>query len=146
MNDLDPVWMARARREIGVKEVVGPGDHPRIQQYLAATKIAPRLQRDETPWCSAFVCWVMEETGISSTRSAAARSWLKWGEAIKVPRVGCITVFNRQSADNPNAAHVAFYVGEQDGKILVLGGNQANRVCIREYDKDRLLGYRWPSI
>ncbi len=146
-DDLEPDWLLRARREIGIKEKVGPADHPRILQYFAETKIAPAMHHDSVPWCSAFACWVMEQSGIRSTRSAAARSWLTWGKPLDKPQKGCIVVFERKSADNPNAAHVAFYVGEaEDGSILVLGGNQANQVCIRPYAKDRLIGYRWPML
>lgn len=142
--DEEPIWMARARREIGVKERPGKAENTRILEYHAATRL--QAKADEVPWCSAFVCWVMEGTDIASTRSAAARSWLTWGRGLTKPQLGCVVVFSRASADNPNAAHVAFYAGEQDGKILALGGNQANSVCIRAYDADRVRAYRWPDV
>lgn len=145
LDDLEPVWMMRARREIGVKEKRGPADHPRILEYHAATRL--HAKADEVPWCSAFCCFVMEGCDIASTRSAAARSWLSWGKELKEPRVGAIVVFTRESADNPNSAHVAFYAGEDEqGRVLALGGNQANQVCIRPYDKSRVLAYRWPDL
>jgi uncharacterized protein (TIGR02594 family) len=144
VSDEEPLWMPRARREIGIKEIPGPGDHPRVLEYHAATKL--HAKADEVPWCSAFVCWVFEGIDIASTRSAAARSWLKWGKPLDKPQIGCVVVFSRTSPDNPNAAHVAFYAGERDGKVLALGGNQRNSVCIRPYDADRVLGYRWPDL
>jgi len=145
IDDLEPVWMLRARREIGVKEIAGVKHHPRILEYQDATRFIEGA--DEVPWCSAYACWVMEGSDIASTRSAAARSWLKWGKALAEPRKGCIVVLDRHSDTNPNAAHVAFYVGTgADGKLLLLGGNQRNKVCVQPYDADRVLAYRWPDL
>jgi len=147
MNDLtEPNWMLAARREIGVKELKGHADHPRIVEYLQHTRIIPAMQHDETPWCSAFVCFVMEQSGLSSTRSAAARSWLTWGVELKEPLPGCIAVLTREG--HPGSGHVGFYVGMSKPpyeSVLLLGGNQANQVCVRSYDKSRVLSYRWPS-
>lgn len=141
---MDPIWMARARREIGVKERPGQKHNSRILEYHNATRL--HAAEDEVPWCSAFVCWVMEGSDIASTRSAAARSWLTWGEKLDAPRPGCVVVLSRQSTDNPKSAHVGFYVGDDGDSIRVLGGNQANQVCVRPYAKDRVLGYRWPLV
>jgi hypothetical protein len=41
--------------------------------------------------------------------------------------------------------HVTFYVGEENGKLKLLGGNQEDQVKISYYDKSRLLSYRWPK-
>lgn len=141
----DTVWMARARREIGIKERVGHKHNPRILEYHSATRL--HADEDEVPWCSSFVCWVMEGSDIASTRSAAARSWLAWGTDLAEPRYGCIVVLERKMMANPNAAHVGFYVGpgDTDGSIQVLGGNQANQVCIRLYERSKVLAYRWPE-
>lgn len=143
-DELDPVWMARARREIGVKERPGAEHHPRILEYQEATKLLEGA--DEVPWCSAFVCWVMEQTGIRSTRSAAARSWLKWGKPLDNPLPGCVVVLSRKSADNPKSGHVGLYVRTDGHDVIVLGGNQGNQVCVRPYAESRVLGYRWPDV
>lgn len=144
--DDDPPWLAIAKREIGVKEIAGPGDHPRIVEYLAATRITPALHRDETPWCAAFVTWVLESAGIASTRSAAARSYLTWGQELAEPKRGCIAVLTRPGADHAGAGHVGFYVGSSDEDVLLLGGNQMNAVCMRLYARERVLSYRWPEL
>lgn len=146
LDDMEPIWMLRARREIGVKEMPGLKDHPRIVEYLAATRIGPRFHHDETPWCAAFVSWVLEGSGINSTKSAAARSYLKWGQELSTPRRGAVVVFSRPTADNPGSGHVAFYVGEEDGNVLALGGNQRNAVSVWPYPKSRVLSYRWPDM
>lgn len=143
-DEFDAVWMPRARREIGVKEAPGAADHPRVLEYLRTCRLVPALQHDETAWCSAYVCWVMEGSDIKSTRSAAARSWLTWGEELKAPQPGAIAVLTREG--HPGSGHVGFYVGEVGDKVLILGGNQRNQVCVQAYPKSRVLSYRWPVL
>jgi uncharacterized protein (TIGR02594 family) len=139
--DKEPAWLAIARRELGVHETPGPGSTSRINDYLAVAHAAPN---DETPWCSAFACWAMQGAGLEQPHRLAARSWLKWGTAIAEPRLGCVVVLWR---DDPSSAHghVAFFVREDAANVYLLGGNQANSVCVRAYPKRRVLGYRWPS-
>ena len=40
---------------------------------------------------------------------------------------------------------LGFVAGVDDsGRLMVLGGNQGNRVSIAPFDKARVIGYRWP--
>lgn len=133
-----PEWFKIAEKEIGVKEVAN-GDHPRIIEYHMTTSL--KATNDSIPWCSSFVSFCLERAGVVSTRSAWARSYLNWGVALDNPRMGCIVVFKR----GIDSGHVAFFVSEDQDSVLVLGGNQSNSVCIAEYSKDSLLGYRWPK-
>ncbi len=134
-------WYEIAEREIGVKEVVGSGDNPRIVEYLRSTTLdAPSASNDETPWCSAFTNWCVESSGYAGTDSAWARSWLHWGQKTTSPRVGSIVVFTRGA----NSGHVAFFVSRTATQIKVLGGNQSDSVCIQNYPASRLLGFRDP--
>ncbi len=136
-----PSWYAVARGEIGIKEIPGAGDHPRIVEYHKTTSLPANLQnQDETAWCSSFVNWCVERAGFEGTDSARARSWLNWGARLREPSEGCIVVFSRGS--NPASGHVGFYVGDAGSHIRVLGGNQSNAVTISRYRKSRLLGYR----
>jgi hypothetical protein len=41
---------------------------------------------------------------------------------------------------------VGFYVRTEGERVLVLGGNQANQVCVRPYATSRVLAYRWPDV
>lgn len=137
-------WMPIALAEAGVKEFPGSGDNPRVVEYLRSTNLgAPHSSNDETAWCSGFVNWCMERAGFEGTDSAAARSWLNWGEKLDTPRRGCVVVFSRP----PNSwnGHVAFYIGETPTHIKVFGGNQSDAVNISKYAKNRLLGYRLPG-
>lgn len=141
MEDRFP-WMPIARAEIGIKELPGPQDNPRILEYLSSTTLAgPSRDNDETPWCSAFANWCLERAGYEGTDSAWARSWLTWGVALPVPVEGAVTVFDRGGA----GGHVAFFIGETPSGIRVLGGNQRNQVTISEYPRSRLLGCRLPG-
>lgn len=143
VDDSEAPWFAIAMREMetGVDEVVGPEHNPRIVEYHQSTSL--KATDDETPWCSSFVNWCMEQAGEEKTNSAMARSWLKWGKELSKPRKGCVTVFSRGII--PTAGHVGFYVDETTGRILLLGGNQSNQININSYPKSSLLGYRWPS-
>lgn len=138
-----PDWYVLARQEMeaGVEEISGEQDNPRIVEYHQCTSL--KATDDETAWCSSFVNWCMTRSGIAGTNSAAARSWLNWGQALDSPKEGCVTIFSR--GNKPWQGHVALYTGETSGHILVLGGNQGNEVNISSYRKSRLLGYRWPK-
>lgn len=141
----EPRWMPLARGEICTREVaLGSGSNPRIVEYHQATSL--RAKDDRTPWCAAFVSWVLEQAGIRSPRSAWAKSYLDWGMALDHPRTGAITVFQRGSGppSSKGSGHVGFFVEDRDTNIGLLGGNQGNHVNIKSYGKSRLLAYRWP--
>ncbi len=139
-------WFEKAIEEYNkhIKEVEGSGDNPRIVEYLQSTDLGGAAARnDETPWCSAFVNWCVEQSGNKGTDSAWARSWLEWGKELNVPIKGCIVVFKRPPS--PSSGHVAFFVSQTDTHIKTLGGNQGNSVSIAEYSLDRVISYRIPK-
>lgn len=136
-------WMTAANRWLGLKEIGGSKHHPQILSWWEATKQSYR--DDETPWCAAFVGGVLEECGIQSTRSAAARSYEKYGEAVTMPTYGAIAVFWRGSKTGWQG-HVTFLVGTtKAGDLLCLGGNQSDAVTVAKFDRARLLGFRFPK-
>jgi uncharacterized protein (TIGR02594 family) len=135
--DNDIPWMSIAKKERGVKEKRG-GENPRIIEYHAATSL--KATEDEVAWCSAFVTWCLEQAKCKSTKSAWARSYLNYGEVLKQPKYGCILIFSR----GKDSGHVGFYMGEDETKYYVLGGNQGDEVNVSLYAKDNLLGCRWP--
>ncbi len=140
-----PKWYRLARREMadGVVEFGDPGEHnPRILDYHAT--VAGGFLENEVPWCSSFINWCMEQSGIAGTDSAVARSWERWGRKIDAPKVGAVAVFWRESKSS-GLGHVGFYASETSTKVAVLGGNQGNRVSVDNYPKARLLSYRWPN-
>ena len=135
----DMFWYAIAKTQLGVTEIAGSKHNQRIVEYHSFTTL--KATDDETPWCSSFVSWCLEHAEIKSTKNAWARSYLEWGKKIEKPVEGCVVIFSRGSS----SGHVAFYVGETLTTVKCLGGNQGNTVCIDEYPKWRVLGYRLPK-
>jgi uncharacterized protein (TIGR02594 family) len=112
-----------------------------LAKFLAKGGI--NIDPSKTAWCAAFVNATLQENGLSGTGALNARSFLNWGSEVKTPKLGDVVVFSRGS--DPNAGHVGFFKGfDENGDILVLGGNQSDSVNIQSYSKDRLLGFRRP--
>jgi uncharacterized protein (TIGR02594 family) len=131
-------WHEIARKEVGVKEFVGIADNPRVVEYHSTTTL--RATDDEVPWCSSFVNWVMAKAGYPITKSAAARSWLKYGKQISEPVPGCIVVMNRNGG-----GHVGFYESTQYGNVRILGGNQDDAVNVKPFRPNRIIAYVLPA-
>lgn len=142
-------WFLHAQtfERAGIMEIPGKEAHPTIVSFfnyttLKTTKLA---LSDETPWCAAFVCAMLEQCGVPSTKSAGARSYLRWGVRLEHPRIGCVVVSERKDPNNKAAAHVAFYAGHiNDKHYASLGGNQSNRVCTKSKPYSEVLAYCWP--
>lgn len=134
-------WITKARTYLGLTEVSGSSHAPQILEFWRLCELP--FKDDETPWCAGFVGACLEQSGIRSTRSGLAASYLKWGVPLSEPRIGAVLVFNRSAG----SGHVGFCVGEQGDKLLVLGGNQANAVNIKAFPKSQLKpgGIRWPD-
>lgn len=139
VNDLS--WYDIAVAEIGVKEIRGSSDTPRIVEYHSATTL--KAKDDETPWCAAFVSWVLLKAGYKTLKTAWARDYATYGIKLDQPKKGCIIVFERNGKGGDS--HVTFYTGKDDGrKHLCVGGNQGDKVCIDGYSKSDVIAYRWP--
>lgn len=120
-----PRWLEVARGELGTTEIRGGRDNPRVVEYHQATSL--KAKDDETSWCSSFVNWSMQQAGVAGTNSAAARSWLHWGQAVPRDsahvRPGDVIVFPR--GNNPAQGHVAIVQDVMpNGQVRVVGGNQ----------------------
>ncbi len=149
-------WVDVAMKEVGVAEVPGREHNPRILEYHAATSL--RATADEVPWCSAFLNWVFACVGIQGTGSAAAASWIFWGEALERPKFGAVVVLGRAGLApaaytglTPDAkgfppAHVGILIRDEGEWIAVLGGNQGDRVKVSKFPKSRVIGYRFPKL
>lgn len=141
-------WMAIAMQEIGQREIVGAQHNPRIVEYHATTTL--RATTDETAWCSSFVNWCLKQVNVTGTNSAAAASWLNWGQ-VAGAQGGAITVIHNTKAAGSSLTvsgnHVGFLVQETGTHFLLLGGNQSNQVKISSFPKSSWLlkGFRWPK-
>lgn len=142
MSWAGPPWLVIAQKEIGVQEVIGSGNNPRILEYHAATDL--KAVTDRTPWCGSFLAWCVKGGGGKVPMGAAgARSWLKLKNKLAKPELGCVVILRRGYGSA--SGHVGFYVGDDVGHIKLLSGNYMNMVCVASFPKSRVLGYRWPQ-
>jgi len=102
-------------------------------------------------WCSIFVNWVVKKAGLRGTGSAAARSWLDWGVALRHPKPGAIAILSdgnytvRGYEGNP-WFHVAIVTAGAATSLEVVGGNQPD-VCRKHFGPPKLVEarFRWPA-
>lgn len=135
-----PQWVVNAAHDLGISEIHGDRDNPRIREFHSRTELGP--QHDEVPWCASAVCSWLEEAGLRSTDSASARSYLQYGERLMLLKLGAICVFRRGT--NPSQGHVGFCLLDDTDSILLLGGNQGNKVSAHVVGKHTFLEARWP--
>lgn len=138
---INPTWMPLAERELGVLEMSGSANNDRILEYHSKTKLG--AEHDEVPWCSSFVCFILDAAGFYTTESALARSWVDWGIP-RLPTYGSVLVFRR--GNHEWQGHVGFYVYQDRGHYYVLGGNQKDSVSVLPYPKKNLIASVWPRI
>lgn len=145
LPDGAPVWMQTARSLIGTDEKIRGRNNPVVVAMYAKVGHA-EVKNTSVPWCAAFVGAMLEEQGFTSTRSLLARSYLKWGIELPAPRPGCVVVLRRpvNGADDGFSGHVGFFLSETPTTVTLLGGNQADSVCVRTFNRKFVLGYRWP--
>ena len=147
-----------AEHYLGVGELPGDQDHPLIRWWLAES--GGGLQaHDEIPWCSAFCAAQARLARLPiPEHPLRARSWLTVGKPIELgwAAVGWdVVILMRGGGGQPGpdvldaAGHVGFFAGwgepltkDATSSILVLGGNQSNRVTTERYPISRLLGVR----
>ena len=126
--------------EIGVQELTGNNDGPRVEEYLAVTGLGSGFY-----WCAAFPSWVFTECGIKNPKSAWSPDWFpphrviyfRGGKNNQVPQ--CSDVFGFYFASKARIAHMGFmgYWGEStaitvEGNSNALGSSNGNAV-VRKY-------------
>jgi len=125
------------------KELSGPESNERI---LACYKAVDGLGNPEMwddskiAWCSCYVNKKIQDAGGRGTRSAAARSWLRWGKEIKTPHEGCVVILKRGKSEWQG--HVGFLSKIDYKYVWILGGNQHNEVNITRFLRTDILGFR----
>lgn len=131
----EPAWIAWARKQIGQREVPGPGNNPVIQAWYHLTTLPEYLWTDSTAWCAVFVNAALMLNNIATPRSARAYDWLEFGLATDSPRKGDLVIFN--------FSHIGFYMGSAGpGRLYCMGGNQSDEVNITSYSEKSVRAYR----
>ena len=137
----DLPWIVEGRQYVGIAEIPGKQHNPTIQNWLRTLKAW--WSDDETPWCGTFVAYCCRVAGRDVPKDwFRAWAWAEAGERLTAPAYGCIAVFNRAGG-----GHVGFVIGrDRAGNLMILGGNQGNKVSIAKFSKDRVVAYIWPSV
>lgn len=135
-----PRHIRKAETMIGM---TAANDRARLRQYFA-DKLSDPIDPVRIPWCAAWVNAVLADAGYATTNSLLARSFLKYGRAVKNPKKGDIVVL-RRGRENWTG-HVGFFIERVvingTAYIAVLGGNQDRAVSVAFYPESRVLSYR----
>lgn len=137
-----PPWAMWGLGEMAVFEAEGSKDHPRIVWYHSFTSAG--AAPDSVAWCSSYVNAGMQTCGYPGTRNKTASSWLRYGVPYKLC-IGGILVFGKSDPDAKGTGHVGWCVGWSDEWVLVLGGNQSQRVSVARRPIKSLLDVRMPE-
>ena len=140
-------WMEIAKNFLGQAEVKGTRHNPKIIAMLEEMGKFSQENKawwrdDETPWCGLFVGYCIGKAG-----RWVVPQWyraLAWTDnrqrELKTPAYGAIAVRSRSGG-----GHVGFVAGiNKQNKIVILGGNQNDRVCYMSDDASRYR-YFWAS-
>lgn len=137
---IEPVWLTKARADIGQRETLGPNDSPWLRKVWASLSGSWLLGQ---PWCGGALAHWMQQAGIAYPKDYyRARAWASWGARLARPVVGAVVVYDRGKGQG----HVGLAVGRTpEGNHLVLGGNQGDSVSIAPIAASRLIASRWPT-
>jgi len=130
---------------------------PSIKKYIGAidSKWREYMSHDEKKaWCACFAAWVLKENGFGTqipkgVKSIKARSYSQcWCKTDK-PVFGAMVIMHGPGRQG----HVGFVAGVTDSEVIVIGGNQDNKVQPSRYNKKGKTGgskgvtikeYRYP--
>jgi uncharacterized protein (TIGR02594 family) len=145
----DPEWLLAAYADLGVAEIPGPRNNPRIMQaYVVCGH--PEIKSEETAWCAAKMGQWLSESNLPIPHRSVnlmAGSYETYGSGVPLEeaRRGDVCVFYRGSRSNWTR-HVMLYLGQTEGSIIGIGGNQSDSVSIITMPKVNLVtrGIRRP--
>lgn len=150
------------RNDISARQGRRTEEHTNMDEgYFAASprwgnvthRIGEGPGRQNRDWCASFVNYCLHRAGFSHTGSAGAGSFAKnnlWSfDALEEPRVGCIIVLGERPG-----SHVGFLANTRSlptnprgdvtlrelppAGVMMLGGNQSQRVCEKRYRRSLL--------
>ena len=132
-------YMKEAVSYLGIKEIKGIKNNELIVSWWV--KMGAWFRDDETPWCGLYVALCLKNSGYEvPAQFYRALKWLDYGLPCDAG-VGAIAVMHRAGG-----GHVAFVVGQtKDGDIVLLGGNQGDKVCYTSVKCTRIKAYRRPT-
>ena len=135
-----PLDGVECRTHIGEVQQPAP-NRPNLRSIYSLTRII--RSRSATPLpslCAATVCAALENVGYASTRSAAAASYIKYGDSCEL-KPGCIVVY--QWADGGHHVNFCDQVLDAD-TVRGLGGNQGRQLDDANFATKYIVATRWP--
>lgn len=137
-------WIAEARKHIGKREIGSTNTSADIeawQQYILGTPVKKGHWLYGVAWCGTYVAYCLKKSGIAIPKHwYRALDYLTAGHKLKKPAYGCVAVKTRNGG-----GHVCFVVGRdtKTGKLVCLGGNQSNMVCLALYNESDFEAFMW---
>jgi uncharacterized protein (TIGR02594 family) len=134
-------WIDAAELEVGTNERNGGAS-----KYFELWGVHKYCSQN-TPWCSAFVSWVLHKSIGEKRKHLAAREWSTYGIDLHCrPIFGAIVIMKRPGAYAWNG-HIGFSIDNRIDAhdVKILGGNQSDMVCTRLYERDLILKCVWPE-
>lgn len=147
-NESGPLMIKKALELFDVSESLGKKNNPVILSWAKEVggDVANVYLADEIPWCGLFVAVVAKRSSKQLVKDPLwALNWGNFGKVAPVAMLGDVLVFIRKDKEGKTAGHVGLYVGEDKDCYHVLGGNQADKVCITRILKSRLYVARRPN-
>ena len=145
-------WMALVWKE-EAKNLAETGTNKEIQKFFDGTPYENAMKNgteNETTiaWCAAFVNWIMKHYGYEGVTTdkgydaVRALKWAKWeeGKDLKKPVYGAIAVKTRSGG-----GHVGFVAGKKGNKVVILGGNQSQKLYCVAYEISDYYAYVVPT-
>ena len=133
-----PKVLVEAFKLIGIKELLGKDNNPKIIAWAKELGLEKIYTSDEVAWCGLFVSKVVSKAGFEVVKNPLwALNWSNFGTKQKIAMLGDVLVFKREGG-----GHVGFYVAEDNTCYHVLGGNQSDSVSITRIQKSRCVGIR----
>jgi uncharacterized protein (TIGR02594 family) len=146
-----PAWLEIARRCIGICEEPGTANSPQIMrgpEIIAAAY--PEMEdycacytADSIAWCGLAVAFFVTSAGFrpvygkdDTHRFLWAAAWKDWGDKLSEPKPGAIIVLDH---------HVALYERTEGLNVVLLGGNQSDKIKESSFASSGILAIRWPT-
>ena len=81
----EPLIIAIAQKQLGIREASGNNDGPQVEAYLATVG----LKKGE-PWCAAFLSWVFKQAGYAQPRTGWSPALFPADRQVKLPAQGLL--------------------------------------------------------
>lgn len=142
-----PAHLLVASQDLDLKEEVlidgVLSSNPKVELYIKAVT-GKRQDARTVPWCAYWLGGTLEKAKEPSTKSGMARSYLQWGTKVQDGdwKQGDVVVLWRGRRNDGVTGHVGYLISWDDDSMVLLGGNQGDKVCFQTFSRQKLLGVR----